>query len=173
MDKTPEYALDRPTPAGGKPHDPIAASMDAARAAHINKTRTPDGRFREGFSGNLLGRPRSKHQRAASSRQYRRDVLQVTEELIPAKTPDGVKLLPFHVVNLLSIRAKASQGHAPSQRYLDKLHRETIKAHEAANPMLTNGLESREVEAVKAGVNGLAAHRWRDLNLFRKFSWRI
>ena len=106
-------------------------------------------------------------------RQYRRDVLQVTEELIPAKTAAGVKLLPFHVVNLLSIRAKASQGHAPSQRYLDKLHREAIEGHEDANPALTKGLEREEAKAVGKSVDGLERWEWRDLNLYRKFTWRF
>ena len=146
----------------------------AARAADRNAvTRSKDGRFKKGRSGNPGGRPRSKHVRAVSSRQYRRDVLQVTEELIPAKTAAGVKLLPFHVVNLLSIRAKASQGHAPSQRYLDKLHREAIEGHEDANPALTKGLEREEAKAVRKSVDGLERWEWRDLNLYRKFTWRL
>ncbi|MFC5345977.1 DUF5681 domain-containing protein [Brevundimonas staleyi] len=147
--------------------------MIASRAERIARTRTPDGRFRDGVSGNPSGRPRSKHQRAISSRQYRRDVLMVTEELIPAKTATGVKHLPFHVVNLLSIRAKASQGHAASQRYLDKLHREAVEAHEEANPRLTRVLESREAEVVNKSAAGLQGWEWRDLNLFRKWSWRV
>jgi hypothetical protein len=147
--------------------------MIASRAERIQKTRTPDGRFKAGVSGNLKGRPRSKHQRAVSSRQYRRDVLSVTEEIVAAKTSTGVKMLPFHVVNLLSMRAKASQGHGPSQRLLDKLHREAVEAHEAANPMLTRGLESREAEVVNRSADGLRRWEWRDLNLFRKWSWRV
>lgn len=173
MDKKPEDSLGKVQPLPDKPYDPIAASMDAFRAERLALTRTPDGRFRKGWSGNLKGRPRSKHQRAASSRQYRRDVLRVTEEVVPAKTAKGVEHLPFHLVNLLSIRAKASQGHAPSQRYMDKLHREAVVDHEEANPLLTNALERREAEAVNRSVDGLASHKWRDLNLFRKYSWRI
>lgn len=160
-------------PDGTRVTDKEEISMLEAGLRRMARERLPNGRWRPGVSGNSLGRPRSKHQRAVSKRQYRRDVLRVTEELVPAKIGDTVKMLPFHVVNLMSIRAKANQGHAPSQRYLDKLHYEAVEEHEDANPLLTNGLEKRELEAVARDAKHLEHWRWRALNLFRKFSWRI
>ena len=135
--------------------------------------RSDTGQFVKGYSGNPSGRPRSKHQRAASSRQYRRDILAVTEELVPIRTSAGVKMVPFHVANLLSIRARASQGHAPSQRYIDQRHRDAIAAHEVANPLLTRLLEASESNAVKKSVDCLEHWEWKDLNLVRKYSWRL
>lgn len=137
------------------------------------KDRSENGQFLKGFSGNPRGRPRTKHQRAVSSRQYRRDVLGVTEEIVPTRTAEGGKMMPFHTANLLAMRAKASQGHAPSQRYLDKLHREAIQGHENANPQLTRLLESCEDNAVNKSADGLERWEWRNLNLMRKFSWRF
>lgn len=137
------------------------------------KYRDTNGRFAKGASGNPRGRPRTKHQRAASNRQYRRDILNVTEEMVPIKMGGKTRLVPFHIANLLSIRARAGQGHAPSQRYLNQLHREAIAEHERANPQLTKPLEAREEEAVNSGVDGLPRWKWLDLNRFRKLSWRL
>lgn len=138
-----------------------------------NSRRTSKGQFAKGYSGNPIGRPRTKHQRAVSSRQYRRDVLAVTEELVPVKTAAGIMMMPYQLANLHSIRAKASQGHAPSQRYIDKLHREAVRDHEEANSRLMQMLESREEAAVNKSADGLAKWEWRDLNILRKFSWRL
>lgn len=135
--------------------------------------RSAKGQFEKGCSGNPKGRPRSKHQRALSSRQDRRDILAVTEEMVTVRTSAGTSVVPFHLANLQAVRAKASQGHAPSQRYIDKLHREAILAHEQANPKLTKWLEKREDEATNRSVDGLKKWEWRDLNLFRKWSWRL
>ncbi|WP_426039861.1 hypothetical protein [Brevundimonas sp. DC300-4] len=135
--------------------------------------RSDAGQFVKGYSGNLSGRPRSKHQRAASSRQYRRDILAVTEELVPIRTSAGVTMVPFHVANLLSIRSRASQGHAPSQRYIDQRHREAIADHEEANPQLTQLLEASERNAVNKSVDCLENSEWKELNLVRKYSWRL
>lgn len=137
------------------------------------KGRSENGQFEKGHSGNPAGRPRTKHQRALSSRQYRRDVLSVTEEMVPVRSAGSTVMMPFHVANLLSIRAKASQGHAPSQRHIDKLHQEAVEAHEAANPRLTRLVEASELNAVSKSVDALPNSEWRDLNLVRKFSWRI
>lgn len=137
------------------------------------KGRTAKGRFEKGYSGNPNGRPRTSHQRALSSRQYRRDVLAVTEELVAVRTSAGTEMMPFHLANLRSIRAKAGQGHAPSQRYLDQAHREAVRDHEAANPCLTQLLEAGETVAVNKGVDGLKRWEWKDLNIMRKLSWRL
>lgn len=159
-------------PDGKVTTDETEIAMIESGLKRNNQSRLPNGQWRKGVSGNTLGRPLSKGERALSKREYRRDVFRVTEELVPAKTPAGVKMLPWHQVNLLSIRAKASQGHAPSQRYLDKLHREAIAAHEEAHPFIANGLEQREAEAVQKSPRFLPAGRWRDLNVFRMFSRR-
>lgn len=137
------------------------------------KGRAQNGQFEPGHSGNPSGRPRTKHQRALSSRQYRRDVLSVTEEVVPVRTAAGTEMMPFHVANLLAIRAKAIHGHAPSQRHIDKLHREAVETHETANPQLTRIVEASELKAVRKSVDSLSNSEWRDLNLVRKFSWRI
>lgn len=135
--------------------------------------RAENGQFKKGHSGNPGGRPRSKNQRALSCRQYRRDVLAVTEEMVSVRSGGGTTLVPFHVANLLAIRAKASQGHAPSQRHIDKLHREAIKEHEEVNRKQALMLEQREAQAVSKSVDGLNDWEWRSLNLVRKYSWRV
>lgn len=140
---------------------------------NLPRRRTAKGRFVKGQSGNPLGRPRTKHHRALSSRQARRDVLAVTEELIAVRSNGGSRLVPFHQANLQSIRMKALQGHAPSQRYLDKLHREALREHEDANPRLGQLVERAEVNAVRKSVDGLKKWEWKDLNVPRKFTWRL
>lgn len=139
----------------------------------LPKRRTDKGQFAKGSSGNPAGRPRTKHQRALSSRQSRRDILTVTEELVAVRTSSGTKMMPFHMANLHAMRAKASQGHAPSQRHLDKAHRDAVREHEAANPELNRLLEKAEANAVNKSVNSLKRWEWKDLNLIRKFSWRL
>ncbi len=146
---------------------------DDAEFEGMPKRRTVKGQFKKGYSGNPGGRPRTKHQRAVSSRQYRRDVLAVTEEIVTVRTPFGVQKISFNLANLLNMRAKAVQGHGPSQRYLDKAHHEAILAHEEANPRLTKLVERGEENAINKSVDSLSRWEWRDLNLVRKYSWRL
>ncbi|WP_278069621.1 DUF5681 domain-containing protein [Brevundimonas sanguinis] len=140
---------------------------------NLRRRRTAKGQFAKGYSGNPTGRPRTKHQRALSSRQARRDVLEVTEELIAVRSNGGSRLVPFHQANLQSIRMKALQGHAPSQRYLHKIHLEALREHEKANPRLDRLVEKAEANAVNKSVNGLKKWEWKDLNILRKFTWRL
>ena len=140
---------------------------------NLPRRRTAKGQFAKGQSGNPLGRPRTKHQRAISSRQVRRDVLSVTEEPIPVRTASGTEMVPSHVVTLKKIRAKAMEGHAPSQRFLYKLHQDAVREHEDANILLNRLLEKDEINAVNKSVSGLKKWEWKNLNLVRKFSWRF
>ena len=88
-----------------------------------------------GPSPNPAGRPKkAKIERSVTPRQHRRDVLSVTEELVSVRNGDRILELPFHVANLLAIRNKAAQGHAPSQRFIAKLHAEAVATHEEAHP---------------------------------------
>ena len=139
----------------------------------LPRRRTAKGQFAKGSSGNPIGRPRTKHQRAISSRQVRRDVLAVTEEPIPVRTASGTDMVPCHVVTLKKIRAKAMEGHAPSQRFLYKLHQDAVREHEEANALLNKLLENAEANAVNKSVDRLKKWEWKELNLFRKFSWRF
>ena len=146
---------------------------DEADFSGIAKRRTATGQFKTGHSGNPRGRPRSKHQRALSTREGIRDVLAVTEEVVPVRTSGGVQMMSFNKANLLSMRAKAAQGHAPSQRYLDKAHKEAIKALEKLNLPLTQLLESNEKRAVQKSTDCLSPSEWKHLNIVRKFTWRM
>lgn len=124
-------------------------------------------------SGNYSGRPRKNQERAISSRQDRRDILLVTEGAVNVKVGDEVEQQPFHIANLMAMRAKALAGHSPSQRYLDRLHRETIQAHEEANPSLTRLVEQSEAVMVNKSVRCMSRGEWRELKQMRRFSWRI
>lgn len=140
---------------------------------NLPRRRTPKGQFAKGESGNPLGRPRTKHQRAISSRQGRRDTLGTTEELVTIRTSAGSRQVPFHLANLQSMKVSALKGNGPTQRYLHKIHCEALREHEKANPKLDRLVEKAEAHAVNKSINGLKKWEWKNLNVLRKFTWRL
>ena len=75
--------------------------------------------------------------RLALPRQRIQDILKALESPVAVNGVDK----PFYVVNLELLKKKAVEGHAPSQRYLDKLYREALEEIANRKPELEKRID--------------------------------
>lgn len=86
--------------------------------------------FKKGTSGNPRGRP-PKPVRAFTSRQLRKEILQVTDANLRMSTASGVKEMPTMEAVLKTLVAMAVQDKSlPAIRLLLELQRDAIHEHE-------------------------------------------
>ncbi|WP_298163280.1 DUF5681 domain-containing protein [Brevundimonas sp.] len=140
----------------------------------VGYCKPPKGsQWKKGQSGNLKGRPKlEKAERALSSRQLIRDIIEALEKPVTVRTPSGAVKMTASQALIAQATQKALSGDRISARFLLKQYAAALDELEKDR---SPTLMFRELETYerKAASGGLPPDELRLLGILRKHSRTI